>query len=210
MFSYLLNHSPVPVIVILPDLIEKHKARSHQGSTVASSVSDGAPASPLTLASSPVIEASKTPSNSDVDYLTSLINRPMLETDIDDDVQPIFNYKSLFQREATNTSTDTEALSPESSLPPTKKLPSIMISPDPLDDSNVNNDSNNNLSSTKSPTLSVDEGMFQKQKRPSWSARFFPKGLRRLSATTTSVPQTHNGLGPTKSMETGRSLSPSR
>lgn len=76
--NYLLNHSPVPVIVILPDLI---KPRSESTSTFSD---------PISTASS----INETTPSEPFNYLMNLVNRPTLEHE-DIEFRPTFNYTSL-------------------------------------------------------------------------------------------------------------------
>lgn len=202
--NYLLNHSPVPVIVILPELLEKSPVvpDSLKGRKSSSASEDMEPA--LSTTSSPTQHPLHT-----FNYLTNLINRPSNESDaVEVDTGPAFNYKSLFQKDSASNTSNAECDPLDS---PAAKYPSITIStesstkPLVIDDEVKENEkqpqayTGNAATTTKSNNFlhtSISAGSAaSKEKRPSWSSRFIPKGLRRLSASASSYTATKSVPG---------------
>lgn len=183
--NYLLNHSPVPVIVILPELLEKqpkpgapaYPPQHRKSSASRKSSSSVEPDSPLTLTST-------TDFHKQFNYLSTLINRPNLEQPEDDDADaaaPMFNYKSLFHKDSSSTRAPCNEIDPMAAdLCEPRSIPSLNAPIEPAGDEYENlRPMNTNLLPPQSN--------FWREKRPSWSARLFPKGFRRFSATANST-----------------------
>lgn len=177
--NYLLNHSPVPVIVILPDTIDK----SRKGSAITSVMSSDKESAPVSSAAS-MADSSETQvtDGEPFNYLTNLVNRPALESESEFEFRPKFNYTSLFQ----DTSSAQDEIDPmdSSALPPHQVSNSGVASPE-IQVVDIDDDGLSSFKSRSSSVVSMNFGNSRPKpsqaKRPSWSAKFLPKGLRRLT-----------------------------
>lgn len=214
--SYLLAHSVVPVIVIVGDR-EGTTSVIREGGGKKVKRRSSSEVSDLELPAKTPAEREETAVNRNGDgfnYLSTLINRPILEGQVIDNEPSLtsFNYKSLFQSGApknNNSSSNLDPLTSPSavapSTPPTITLnePTISFAGNTKDFEVEPYTGGSHLGASKSSgsmysnplRTSLSAGSSRsagaRDKRPSWSARFLPKSLRRFSASP------HNSLPTT-------------
>lgn len=152
--NYLLNHSPVPVIVVLPHLAEKAQA-------------EPVPSSNSVISKESISTASED-DPPQFNYLMNLINRPSLENEVDFESKPASTYKSLL--------TETDSLSPVDTA--SNQLQQV-VSPDiEVVDYDDISTSKSHGSSTLSPRVSASA---RDHKKSSWSTKFLPKSFRKFT-----------------------------
>lgn len=156
--NYLLNHSPVPVIVVIADNLKQKDLEETE------------------IAPTTTVSTSSTLSSED--YLNSLINRDIVESNEPDLENPIA-YKSLFQSVPLEGKASSYS-GKKKDLSPSITQQSVPISN--VSSTNLSTHSPITTTTTSTTTISTPPSSSTKKVSKSWSKKFIPKSLRRFSS----------------------------